>query len=77
MALHDIASYSKKIYNSDSGDCSDFRIKIPAGFSINMEENSIMIDTFEKGTVKSLRNAGHIVERAYLSFYIFRQATPK
>jgi len=44
MAQRDIASNAKKIGKADSGDCTDFRIKIPSGFRINMEEKEIMID---------------------------------
>jgi len=54
MAMRDIASHAKKIDKADSGDCSDFRIKVPSGFRINVEEKEIMIDTVGKGTVKSI-----------------------
>ncbi len=54
MAQRDIASNAKKIGKADSGDCTDFRIKIPSGFRINMEEKEIMIDALGKGTVKSI-----------------------
>lgn len=54
MAMRDIASHAKKIDKADSGYCSDFRIKVPSGFRINVEEKEIMIDTVGKGTVKSI-----------------------
>ena len=43
MAMRDIASHAKKIDKADSGDCSDFRIKVPSGFRINVEEKEIIL----------------------------------